>query len=81
METQNQFQISLNFYVIEIVTYEGYNCCVFRTAVYFVVYFAVYFTVYFDQLSGAARTRKLVKILFSAVFNLFCSYLLYKNHR
>ena len=30
--------------------------------------------VYFDQLSGAARTLKLVKILFSAVFNIFCSF-------
>ena len=30
--------------------------------------------VYFDQLLGAARTRKLVKILFWAVFNLFCSF-------
>ena len=32
--------------------------------------------VYFDQLSGAACTRKLVNILFSAVFNLF---LLFKH--
>ena len=30
--------------------------------------------VYFDQLLGAARTRMLVKLLFSAVFNLFCSF-------
>ena len=30
--------------------------------------------VYFDQLLGAARTQKLVKILFSVVFNLFCSF-------
>ena len=28
--------------------------------------------VYFDQLLGAARTQKLVEILFSAVFHLFC---------
>ena len=28
--------------------------------------------VYFDQLLGAARTQNLVKILFFAVFNLFC---------
>ena len=30
--------------------------------------------VYFDQLLGAARTQKLVELLFSAVFNLFCSF-------
>ena len=29
---------------------------------------------YFDQLLGAARTRKLIELLFSAVFNLFCSF-------
>ena len=28
--------------------------------------------VYFDKLSGAARTRKLVETLFSAVFNHVC---------
>ena len=28
--------------------------------------------VYFDQLSGAACTRKLVELLFTAIFNLFC---------
>ena len=31
--------------------------------------------VYFDQLLGAERTRKLYETLFSAVFNLFCSFL------
>ena len=30
------------------------------------------FVVYFDQLSGTAGTLKLVELLFSAVFNLFC---------
>ena len=30
--------------------------------------------VYFNQLLGAASTQKLVKLLFSAVFNLFCSF-------
>ena len=30
--------------------------------------------VYFDQLLGAARTHKLVKLLFSTVFNLFCPF-------
>ena len=30
--------------------------------------------VYFDQLLEAARTKKLVETLFSAVFNLFCSF-------
>ena len=30
--------------------------------------------VYFDQLLGAVRTQKLVKLLFSAIFNLFCSF-------
>ena len=29
---------------------------------------------YFNQLLGAARTRKLVKLLFLAIFNLFCSF-------
>ena len=29
---------------------------------------------FFDQLSSAARTQKLVKTLFSAVFNSFCSF-------
>ena len=29
--------------------------------------------VYFNQLLGAVCTRKLVELLFSAVFNLFCS--------
>ena len=29
---------------------------------------------YFDQLLGAAHTQKLVELLFSAVFNLFCSF-------
>ena len=32
------------------------------------------FVVYFDQFLGAARTQKLVKKLFSAIFNLFCSF-------
>ena len=32
------------------------------------------FVVYFDQLLGAARTQKIVEQLFSAVFNLFCSF-------
>ena len=32
------------------------------------------YVVYFDQLSGAAPTRKLVNILFWAIFNLFCSF-------
>ena len=27
----------------------------------------------FDQLLGAARSRQLVELLFSAVFNLYCS--------
>ena len=30
--------------------------------------------VYFDQLLGAAPTQKLVKLLFSAVFNLFVNF-------
>ena len=30
--------------------------------------------VYFDQLSGAGHTQKVVKQLFPAVFNLFCSF-------
>ena len=30
--------------------------------------------VYFDQLSGACSTWKLVELLFSAVFNLICSF-------
>ena len=30
--------------------------------------------VHFDQLSGTARTRKLLELLFSAVFKLFCSF-------
>ena len=29
---------------------------------------------YFDQLLGAAHTRKLIELLFSAVFKLFCSF-------
>ena len=33
------------------------------------------FVMYLDQLLGAARTRKLVKLLFSDVFNCFCSFL------
>ena len=31
----------------------------------------VYGVVYLDQLSGAAHTQKLVKLLFSAIFHLF----------
>ena len=29
---------------------------------------------YFDKLLGAVRTQKLVKLFFSAVFKLFCSF-------
>ena len=32
------------------------------------------FVVYFDQHLGASHTRKLVKLFFSVVFNLFCSF-------
>ena len=38
----------------------------------FILFFI--FVVYFDQLLGAARIQKLVEQLFSAVFNLFCSF-------
>ena len=34
--------------------------------------------VYFDLLLGAGRTRKLVKLLFLSIFNLFCSFPLKK---
>ena len=48
---------------------------------YFIIHFLHSYTVdngaivvYFDQLSGACSTWMLVKLLFSAVFNLFCSF-------
>ena len=42
----------------------GFRCSLFRWLR----------VVYFDQLLGVARTQKLVELLFSAVFNLFCSF-------
>ena len=44
--------------------YQSFECPVFQSIVLTVVYF--------DQLLGAARTQKLVEILFLANFNLFC---------
>ena len=37
------------------------------------------FVVYFYQLLGAARPQKLIKLLFSAVFNFFCYIFLFRS--